>query len=271
MRSLPVPSSRAAAREAAGPSGVQAPRLAGDDEPSRTRRPCGRRRAGRRAAARPRRPPRRSARPAPCGARPAPGPSGPARRASRRPRRPWPSARHRPASSSACALLDGDEEPAEVGDGVDPELGLRRVGGPAGEDDLDEGIAAQALGEGQPGRLPDDGDVRAAPRGPGRAASTASAPRLASSSSATRASTTRPGTARRDQLLGGDDHRRDAALHVARAAPAQAVRLDRWGERIGMPSTPTVSRCPVSTTVGPDVLARTDGDQARPVGRGPAA
>ena len=73
-----------------------------------------------------------------------------------------------------------------------PSSGCEEWAARPGEGDLDEGVAAQALGDGQPGRLADDGDVRVHPR-PGRASSTASVPRLASSSSATRASTTRPG------------------------------------------------------------------------------
>ena len=57
------------------------------------------------------------------------------------------------------ARLDGGEQPAEVGDRVDALVGLRGVGRPTGEGDLDEGVATQALGDGQPGRLTDDGDV----------------------------------------------------------------------------------------------------------------
>ena len=68
---------------------------------------------------------------------------------------------------------------------------------------------------------------------PGSAARTASVPRLASSSSATRARTTRPGVPAAAQRLGGDDHRRDAGLHVARAATRHPVVGDGGGERLG--------------------------------------
>ena len=130
------------------------------------------------------------------------------------------------------ALLDGHEQPAEVGDGVDPELGLRRVRGPAGEGDLDQGVAAQALGEGQPGRLAHDGDVRVHPEA-GQGGEHGLGPRAGVLLVGDEREHHPAGRAGAGELLGGDDHRRDAALHVARAAAAEAVGLDGRGERVG--------------------------------------
>ena len=137
-----------------------------------------------------------------------------------------------------------------MGDRVGAQLGLRRVGRPAGQGHLDQGVAAQALGEGQPGRLTHDGDVGSDPQarqgGEHGLGTEAGVLLVGDEGEDDAARHPEPG-----EPLGSDDHRRDTALHVARPATRHPAPSTAGSNGAGIPSTPTVSRWPVSTTVGP--------------------
>ena len=129
-------------------------------------------------------------------------------------------------------LLDRVQEPAEVGHGVDALIRLRRVGRPAGEGHLDQRVAAQALGDGQRGRLPhhDDVGVDAEPRQGGEHGLGAGAGVLLVRDERQHDATRGPALG---ELLRGHDHGRDTTLHVARAATGEPVCVDGRGERVG--------------------------------------
>ena len=138
------------------------------------------------------------------------------------------------------------------------------MGRPAGEGDLDEGVAAQARGEGEPGRLPHHGDVRVHPeagQGGEHGLRAEAGVLLVGDEGEHDAARHRPP----HQLLGRDDHRGHAALHVARAAPGEPVPLDRGGERVRHPLDADGVEVAGEHDGGTGGLARADGDQARPV------
>ena len=167
--------------------------------------------------------------------------------------------------------VDRVQQPAEVGDGVDAELGLGAVHGTAGEAPPAPPRTRAATGPG-PGR-----SARAirhasgwTPRS-GSAAITASLPTFASSSSATSAS-----TGRDLRALG----RRGARRRPRSPRPRPSCRLPAAVQPVALDPrrrtapasrlTPTVSRWPLSTTVGPPVGSAWHRHQAGAVRLGPA-
>ena len=109
-------------------------------------------------------------------------------------------------------------------DGVPPVRRPAAVRGAAARFDLEPGEALVRDADLQVGRLGHDGAVRAP------AATSASAPRLAYSSSTTTATISRPAESRRCATSARRiDHRRDAALHVLDAAAVQPAVRPRAG------------------------------------------
>ena len=149
-------------------------------------------------------------------------------------------------------LGDRYEQAAERRQHIDTLLRLRRMSRPALQTDLDHRVPAVGDRQVEPGRLRDEADVR--PHAAGTAdglAETVAAPRLASSSSATSASTSRPGAPAATSC---------SAAITSPATPPFMSLVPRPNIRSpsilavngsAMPSTPTVSRCPFSTTVRP--------------------
>ncbi len=100
---------------------------------------------------------------------------------------------------------------------------------------------------------------------PGSAASTASVPSAGVLLVGDEGEHDAAGGSPAGELLGGHDHRRDAALHVARAAPGEPVPVDGRGERVGHAVDTDGVEVAGQDDGGAGRCGGADGDQARAV------